>query len=172
MVYLDCRSAISPLTFAKSLYSSVQKHQRNQTRPLNPQGLLSGPFSDEVGHCMTLLDLGSMYSEQDPCGCSVEQPDIDLGQIQVEAASTQPFNFEGLSNLTRSTQPDTTRLLEFYRSNGNGTCLRCLESLDVLQDFASVRCTTFEACERRSGMAPELGVSLLMCPRRIAPRQF
>ena len=36
-----------------------------------------------------------MYSEQDPCGCSVEQADIDLGQIQVEAASAQPFNFEG-----------------------------------------------------------------------------
>ena len=45
-----------------------------------------------------------MYSEQDPCGCSVEQADIDLGQIQVEAASAQPFNFEGLSNLTRSTK--------------------------------------------------------------------
>ena len=46
----------------------------------------------------TLLDLDSMYSEQDPRECSVEQADIDLGQIQVEAASTQPFNFEGLSN--------------------------------------------------------------------------
>ena len=39
-----------------------------------------------------------MYAEQDPRECSVEQADIDLGQIQVEAASTQPFNFEGLSN--------------------------------------------------------------------------
>ena len=54
--------------------------------------------------------LDSMYSEQDPCGCC-EQADIDPGQIQVEAASPQPFNFEGLSNLTRRTQPDTTRLL-------------------------------------------------------------
>ena len=47
-----------------------------------------------------------MHSE-DPCGC---EQDIDPGQIQVEA-SAQPFNFEGLSNLTRRTQPDTTRLL-------------------------------------------------------------
>ena len=39
-----------------------------------------------------------MYSEQDPCGRCVEQADIVPGQIQVEAASAQPFNFEGLSN--------------------------------------------------------------------------
>jgi hypothetical protein len=42
-----------------------------------------------------------MYSEQDPCECSVEQADIDLGQIQVEAASTQPFNFEGLQGTAK-----------------------------------------------------------------------
>ena len=75
--------------------------------------------------------------------------------------------------MTRSTQPDTTRLLV-----GAPSQQRPWDSLEMsweswcLQDFASVRCTTFEACERRSGMAPELWVSLLMCPRRIAPRQF
>ena len=79
-----------------------------------------------------------MHSEQDPCGCC-EQADIDPREIQVlEAASAQPFNFEGLSNLTRSTEAPSRYqgfLLEFHRSNGNGTCLRCLETLDVLQDF-------------------------------------
>ena len=51
-----------------------------------------------------------MYAEQDPRECSVEQADIDLGQIQVEAASTQPFNFEGLSN-DKKNQAGTTRFL-------------------------------------------------------------
>ena len=48
---LECGGAFCPFTFAKSLYTSVQKHQRNQIRSCDPQGLLSGPFSDEVGHC-------------------------------------------------------------------------------------------------------------------------
>ena len=112
----------------------------------------------------TLLDLGSMYSEQDPCGCCVEQADIDPGEIQVvEAASINwlQLNLSTLKvyHMTRRTkQVPQGFLLEFHRSNGNGTVSRCLESLDVLQDFASVRCTTFEACERHSGMAPELGL--------------
>ena len=46
-----------------------------------------------------------MYSEQDPCGCSVEQADIDLGQIQVETLKVDQID------KLRSTQPDTTRLL-------------------------------------------------------------
>ena len=90
----------------------------------------------------TLLDLGSMYSEQDPCGCSVEQADIDLGQIQVEAASTQPFNFECLSN-DKKHQAGTTRL-EFHRSNGHGTVLRCLVRLLMF--------CKMQACDLRPNM--------------------
>ena len=82
-----------------------------------------------------------MYSEQDPCGCCVEQANIDPGEIQmVEAASINWLQLNLLTlkvyHMTRRTkQVPQGFLLEFHRSNGNGTFLRCLESPDVLQDF-------------------------------------
>ena len=51
-----------------------------------------------------------MYAEQDPRECSVEQADIDLGQIQVEALQLNLSTLK-VYQMTRSTQPDTTKLL-------------------------------------------------------------
>ena len=90
----------------------------------------------------TLLDLDSMYAEQDPRECSVEQADIDLGQIQVEALQLNLSTLK-VYQMTRSTQPDTTKLLV-----GAPSQQRAMEqSRDVLRVL--MFCKIFQACDAR-----------------------
>ena len=168
-----CSSCILSISFHQKYHN--QKHHRDKIsfcdtwaafRPILGSTTWTLPEDfDSVCRCV-VNPAGRHRSERDRNGggCIRNSLQLNLSTLKI---------FQGFSDLTRSTEAGTARLLVRAPSQQQQQNLKSLERQCFLKDVARVSFTKSEASGRHIRMASEKGlwVSLLR-PRRVPQRQF